>query len=189
MVTVANSQCAGTDSITVTVMPQPVVDLGPDITIEKGTQVTLNASTTATIFSWNPSANLSCSTCQAVDVTPESTTTFYVNVTDTNGCSANDFVTVFVQAAFSIYVPNAFTPNNDLHNNIFYVYGENLKDFTLRIYDRWGEMIFESKDISTGWDGTYKGVPLPIGTYLYTVQFTGENSGPEMRSGALNLIR
>jgi gliding motility-associated-like protein len=189
IVTVANGQCMGSDTMTVTVNPSPFVDLGPDVTIEKGTQVTLHANTSATNFTWNPSGNLSCSNCQTVTVTPDSTTTFYVLVIDSNGCVNNDFITVFVEGGFNIYIPNAFTPNSDLHNNIFYVYGENILDFNVQIYTRWGEKIFESNDISKGWDGTYNGVPLPIGTYVYMVHFTGESGGPELRSGKVSLIR
>jgi gliding motility-associated-like protein len=189
IVTVANGSCAGSDSVTVNVMPAPVVDLGPDMTIENGTQVSLTASTSATIFSWTPSINLPCSNCQSIIVTPDSTTTYHITVTDSNGCTGQDFITIFVIGGFSIYIPNAFTPNGDLHNNIFYVYGENIFDFTLRIYNRWGEVIFESKDIANGWDGTYKGSPLPIGTYVYLVEFTGESGGPEKRAGKLSLIR
>jgi gliding motility-associated-like protein len=189
IVTVANGQCTATDTVTVNVMPAPVVDLGPDITIEKGTQVTLTANTSANNFTWNPSTNLSCSNCQTVTVTPDSTITYQVIVTDNNGCANSDFITIFVVGRFAIYVPNVFTPNGDLHNNIFYVYGENIMDFTLSIYNRWGEKIFESKDMAQGWDGTYKGVPLPMGTYIYLVEFTGEAGGPEMRAGKVSLIR
>jgi gliding motility-associated-like protein len=189
IVTVANGSCMGTDSVTVNVMPAPVVDLGPDVTIEKGTQVTLHANTTATNFTWNPSSNLSCSNCQTVMVTPDSTVTYQILVTDSNGCANSDFITIFVVGGFSIYIPNVFTPNGDLHNNIFYVYGEDILDFTLSIYTRWGEKIFESKDMTKGWDGTYKGEPLPIGTYVYLVEFTGESGGPEMRAGKISLIR
>jgi gliding motility-associated-like protein len=122
-------------------------------------------------------------------VTPDSTVTYQIIVTDSNGCANSDFITIFVEGGFSIYIPNAFTPNGDLHNNIFYVYGEDILDFTLSIYTRWGEKIFESKDITKGWDGTYKGVPLPIGTYVYMVEFTGESGGPESRAGKVSLIR
>ena len=102
-----------------------------------------------------------------------------------------DSVTVFIpeENQFSIYIPNVFTPNGDLVNNIFYVYGENIKDFSLLIFNRWGELIFESNDILKGWNGEYKGVPAPMGTYVYIVKFTGAEGAYELRTGKVDLIR
>jgi gliding motility-associated-like protein len=189
VVTVYNGQCYDSDTITVTVVPLPFVDLGPDINIDKSTPVILTANTSATSFAWSPANNLSCSTCQSVTVTPDTTTTYYVTVWDNNGCIGTDSVTIFIGEEFSIYIPNVFTPNGDLINNIFYVYGINIKNLSVNIFNRWGEMIFESHDITKGWDGKYKGVPVPEGAYVYLVRFTGKEGSTEMRTGRVCLIR
>jgi gliding motility-associated-like protein len=189
VVTVYNGQCYDSDTITVTVVPSPFVDLGPDINIDKNTPVILTANTSATSFAWSPTNNLSCNTCQSITVVPDTTTTYYVTVSDSNGCTGTDSVTIFIGEEFSIYIPNVFTPNGDLINNIFYVYGINIKNLSVHILNRWGEMIFESNDITKGWDGKYKGVPVPEGAYVYLVRFTGKEGGTEMRTGRVCLIR
>jgi gliding motility-associated-like protein len=80
--------------------------------------------------------------------------------------------TVFVNDGNPIYIPNAFTPNNDGTNDQFQVYGKGLKTVYMQIYDRYGELLFESNHQDEGWDGTYKGKPLPDATYYYVVRAT-----------------
>ena len=189
IVTVSIGQCYDSDSVAVIILPPPTVDLGPNITIDKSAPVTLTAISSATSFSWSPPGNLSCDTCQTVIAFPDTTTTYYVLVTDNYGCTNLDSITIFIGSNFSIYIPNVFTPNGDLVNNVFYVYGENIRDLTLYIFNRWGELIFESKDITEGWDGKYKGIPAPMGTYVYMATFTGAEGGTEMRTGKVSLIR
>lgn len=88
-----------------------------------------------------------------------------------------DFVTPEVSlAALSteLFVPNVFSPNDDGQNDVFKARGTNLFEFNLRIYDRWGNCVFEADDISQGWDGTFKGQPVNSGVFVYFISASGQ---------------
>jgi gliding motility-associated-like protein len=100
--------------------------------------------------------------------------TIYLVVTDTNQCTAKTMVRFFVTERDSFVVPNAFTPNGDNHNDVFFPVvsggsGTTSKVTAFRIYNRWGQLIYDNPDPSKGWDGTYKGEPQPVDTYIYYV--------------------
>jgi gliding motility-associated-like protein len=75
-----------------------------------------------------------------------------------------------------IYSPNAFTPNSDELNNTFKPVGANILNFHMQIYDRWGTKLFETTDITHGWDGTYKNQPCPIDAYYFYIRAQGTGS-------------
>lgn len=88
-----------------------------------------------------------------------------------------------------IYVPNTFSPNGDGHNETFRVYSNQMKTMRLMIFNQWGEKVFETADINTGWNGIYKGKPAPIGVYVYVVKMTLLDGTEETKKGSLNLVR
>ncbi|SDL84020.1 gliding motility-associated C-terminal domain-containing protein [Catalinimonas alkaloidigena] len=91
---------------------------------------------------------------------------------------------------YRIYFPTAFTPNGDGLNDTFHGFGRFVEQFTLRIFDRWGEVVFQTNDFTdAGWDGTFRGMPLPPGLYPYTVSGTDETGRPLTLSGKVQLIR
>jgi gliding motility-associated-like protein len=87
----------------------------------------------------------------------------------------------------SVFVPSAFTPNSDGINDIFRIKGENLQNFTLKVFNRWGEVIFESSNPNDGWDGKFQGNPVQNDTYVY--QVTAKNLVGRNLTGAVTLIR
>lgn len=88
-----------------------------------------------------------------------------------------------------VFVPNTFTPNGDGANDVLRVFAIGLKEFDLRIYDRWGTLVFASRDINTTWDGTYNGRRLNSGVYIYQLQATLQNDDPLLKYGDVNLLR
>lgn len=88
---------------------------------------------------------------------------------------------------FRMYIPNAFTPNGDGLNDLFGVKGEGIDDLHVLVYDRWGEVIFESTEGEDQWDGSFKGRPVQQGTYVYQVFARGDK--PLSRTGSVTLIR
>jgi len=143
-------------------------------------------------YSWTPTTDLSCSACP----NPVSTSTvdieYRVFVTDTMGCfSIVNTFTVHVEAKASVDVPTAFTPNGDGVNDIIYVKGWGIKKLNFfRIFNRWGQLIFESNDINIGWDGTYNGVPQNMETYVYQVSVeTYVDDEPVTKASTFKLIR
>lgn len=122
------------------------------------------------------------------------TGTFWIvqYVVNQYGCSAWDSQYVYIEPDYSFYAPNAFTPNDDGRNDIFYVYGEGIDNdnFEMYIFDRWGNLIFISKDIYKGWDGTQNGGPLSqIDTYVWEVKFNDMVGNKHKYVGHVNLIR
>lgn len=143
-------------------------------------------------YNWTPAATLDVPDSFAPIATPDVTTTYQLNV-DVNGCVISRDVEVTVlnpQCEFPfIFVPNAFTPNDDKENDYFRVYGSAIEEMTLIVYNRWGQKVFESTDPQQGWDGTFNGERLPpdaFGYYL-TVKCIG---GQEYTTkGNVNLLR
>lgn len=88
-----------------------------------------------------------------------------------------------------IFVPNAFTPNNDGNNDILYVYGNTIQKVAFSVYDQWGEQQFRSINMGAGWDGTYKGHTQPVGVYVYYVEATLNNGQVVKKKGTVTLIR
>ncbi len=104
---------------------------------------------------------------------PSDTGTYQVCLTaiNTGGCQDEMCVTIIVEDEIAIYVPNSFTPDDDEFNQTFraYVNGIDVFDFDFLIFNRWGELIWESHDASVGWDGTYKGKLVQEGTYVWKI--------------------
>jgi gliding motility-associated-like protein len=174
----ATNNC-GSDVISVNVIvnADPTADAGSDVTIALGAGTTLSPSG-GTSYVWSPSGGLSCSACENPYASPTSTTTYTVTVTDANGCSASDDVTVIVDAVFVLFIPDAFSPNGDGNNDILFVRGAGIMEFEFKLYDRWGEMIFSTTELNTGWDGTNKGKALNTGVFVYAIEgkyLNGEN--------------
>jgi gliding motility-associated-like protein len=118
---------------------------------------------------------------------------FWVKVIDSLGCTGSD--TVMVKSCTgSIYIPNAFTPNNDGLNDFFRVVAspDDMSDFSMTIFNRWGQQVFISSDVRIGWDGLYKGAPCAPDTYVWHIIYkapsvdTGETI---TLKGTLELIR
>ncbi|MBC9932629.1 gliding motility-associated C-terminal domain-containing protein [Chitinophaga qingshengii] len=88
-----------------------------------------------------------------------------------------------------IYIPNAFTPNNDAKNDVLKVYGYIINKLHIAIFDQWGEKVFESNSQDIGWDGTYKGKPMPSGVYVYVCHLVLKDGTSVEKKGVVNLIR
>ena len=114
---------------------------------------------------------------------------YYVYVEDQNGCfDYSNSVTVDEVPRTELYVPNTFTPNADWHNEVFRVYGKNIKEYSLKIFNRWGDLLFESNDIQKHWDGYFKGRKVDENKYLYYIEIIGEDDVLFTKSGIINLI-
>ena len=139
-------------------------------------------------YQWTPATGLSCTTCANPTIQPN-TTQSYILTVKYNACPIADTIHVIVQDNHTLYIPNAFTPNGDGINDVFFVFGKQINYFHLQIFDRWGEKVFESDDENQGWDGTYKGAIQPAGVFVYMldISFLGTNS--ETHKGSISLIR
>lgn len=144
-------------------------------------------------YSWTPSNFLSTPTNHSTFASPIITTLYTVRVTDIFGCFKDDTVTVYVTERICdepyVFVPNAFTPNGDGINDVFNVRSVILDVFTLKIYNRLGELLFETSNHSKGWDGTFKGENCPAGVYDYFLEGVCNNQKQILKKGNVTLIR
>ena len=185
------SNSFGSDTITdtVTVHPTPIVNVGSNVTITLGNNTVLNATGSNGSYSWTPPTWLSCPTCPSTTSTPEETITYTVIVVDSNGCSASDQVTVFIEFENVIWVPNIFSPNGDGSNDILYVRGKGVADLNFFVYDRWGEKVFETTSLDIGWDGKFRGKDMNKAVFVYYLEATFIDGSKVTKKGDVTLIR
>ena len=87
-----------------------------------------------------------------------------------------------------MYIPNAFTPNGDDHNELFEIYGLNISTFSMIITSRWGELIYETNDMSKFWDAKLNGKLVPQGDYMYSIELLGKDRKKFVKQGIVNVI-
>ena len=145
-------------------------------------------------YQWAPLDSISNSTSINPVVNPKQTTTYTVAVYDTvSGCSDTTSVTVYVSYDANFAIPNVFSPNGDGYNDTWYVINQGglvtVQD--LRVFDRWGELVFDSqRDGTLEWNGDYQGKKELMGNYVYTVKLKINATGEEkFVKGNLALIR
>lgn len=174
------------------------VDLGPDVTIDLGGQVLLNAFTSeeVTDFLWSPFGLNDCN-CLQQQWIPTTSTMVTFSATSLTGCMAADSVFIHVVSNRKVYIPNSFSPNLDGINDYFTVLGENTliqQVEKLQIFNRWGDLIFEQhnfqpNDNSLGWDGTFNGRPLPPGVFIYLAEVRFLDNKVEQYVGDVRLVK
>jgi len=99
-----------------------------------------------------------------------------------------DTVTITVLPKDILYIPSAFTPNGDGKNDLFMVTGY-VSDYSIKIFNRWGESVFQSRSLLAGWDGTLKGKPQPSGGFVYYIKYKTSSGALKMQKGSITLIR
>ena len=175
-----------TNQVTLIIWPRPTIYAGPDQKVLAGTSAQLQATgkDIATLLWW-PGETLSCTDCFNPVASMTVNTTYHADATSDRGCKASDSVNILLYCDNSmVFIPNAFTPNGDGQNDVFYPRGAGLKEIkTFRIYNRWGELLYSQEgiklnDASVGWDGSYKGSAPRPDVYVYILEavcFTGED--------------
>ncbi|PKP48924.1 MAG: hypothetical protein CVT95_03860, partial [Bacteroidetes bacterium HGW-Bacteroidetes-12] len=186
---VANQFGADTITQTITVHPNPIINAGSDVVIDLGDNTNLNATGSNGNINWTPPTWLSCPTCPSTTSTPDETITYTVIVVDSNGCTASDQVTVFVEFENVIWVPNIFSPNGDGNNDILYVRGKGVAQLNFFVYDRWGEKVFETTNLDQGWDGKFRGKEMNKAVFVYYLEATFIDGSKVTKKGDVTLIR
>lgn len=157
---------------------------GADVTIIKGANTTLQATGGGT-YLWNNGE-----TTSSIVVTPTITTSYCVYATNNIGCHDTDCVMITVEDPCGfILVPNAFSPNEDGQNDLLTLIGTCVEELKFTIFDRWGETVFETKDISISWDGKYKSSQLNTAVFFYSLYATLHNGEEISKYGNINLIK
>lgn len=182
---------AGNDTtvLTIDVGAPAAIDAGPFAQIAIGNSTTLNATGGSGSYSWSPGTGLSCTGCASPTASPTVTTTYTVTMTDSYGCQSSDTVTVEVIEKYDLFIPSAFSPNGDGHNDMLYVRGAGIKELQFFVFSRIGEKVFETTDKNMGWDGVYRGLPMNTGVFTYYVKATFYNNTSEVKKGDITLVR
>ena len=180
--------CRDTAQVEVVVHPYPSLQVSADVFAFYDDEIQLNAITHVPgILTWTPPEFLSCVNCPNPIATPNTDITYFVEFIDPNGCKAKDFVNITYRPA--IYVPNTFIPDGNNTNEVFKVYGGNIKEMECLIFNRWGELVYTLKSTNDFWDGTFKGKICQDGTYTWKLKFQDFQLRTYQLTGHVNLLR
>ena len=185
---VSNKGCNDTTTHIVNLYPEVTAYAGEDVVVSKGGSVNLYASP-AVSYEWFPTVFLTCSDCQNPVCTPETSTLYTLTVTDSNGCKATDDIFVQVDEDCEVHGTNVFSPNADGINDVFFLQGNCIKSLEIKIFNRWGNTLFESSDPDFTWDGKHNGVEVPSGVYFYVYKVTFEDGTTESGKSSITLLR
>jgi gliding motility-associated-like protein len=149
-----------------------------------------NTSTNASFYSWSFGEGTTSSLVNPI-ITYFIDSTYYITLiaTDNKGCSDTITKPITIKEELYIYIPNAFTPDDDEHNCYFYGSFIGIKSLEISIYNRWGELIFEAADLNFEWDGKYGNTNVQSGTYSWRINYVTIKGQSETISGHVNVIR
>ena len=191
----SSTGCLVTDSILINV---GVIDTSlvsataSEYTVPQGAEVTLYGEPSGYSYQWNPNSLVNQSTNQQTTATVDQTILYTLFVSD-GICTKSDTVLITVYEFLCddpyLYVPNAFTPNGDGENDVLYVRGPAIQEMVFRIYDRLGEMVFESFERPYGWDGIFRGKLMNPDVYDYYLKVTCIDQVETIIKGNFQLIR
>jgi gliding motility-associated-like protein len=176
------------DTVALTIFPK-------DTTINSGSTVSLAVSslpvtTSINSYNWSPTIGLTCNDCANPTFNGSNpTNTYTLTATYANNCSATASVSIKVNPAGDPVAPSAFTPNGDGINDVFTVLSNDTKTFEMRIYNRWGKIVFESNNILNGWDGTFNGAAQPSEVYFGYYSLTKNDGSVVTKQFPLTLLR
>ncbi len=175
---------------TITVHDFPSLNVGMDTIINVGGDATIYANTSSTgTYDWEPEIDIECPTCPITTVNPADSITYTVHFVDEFGCSNVGNVTIYVNFVEGVGVPSGFSPNGDGSNDVLYVKGRGLAAVYLVIYNRYGEVVFETYDQNIGWDGTYMEKDENPGVFTWVLQYDFVSGKKGMQKGNTTLIR
>lgn len=185
---VTNAFGADTTTLVITAGSPPTADAGSAVSIAIGNQTTLTATGGGT-YQWSPINGLGSPTSATTTASPTVTTVYTVTITDANGCTDTDTVTVQVVEAYGFFVPGSFSPNGDGANDMLFVYGAGIKTLEFVLYDRYGEKVFETHSVNDGWDGMLRGKPMNGGIFAWYCTAEYYDGNVIVEKGDLTLIR
>ncbi|RYD97349.1 MAG: gliding motility-associated C-terminal domain-containing protein [Sphingobacteriales bacterium] len=185
LVGTSNKNCTDTQIVHITVHPNAVLQLPDSVNIYPGESYYMQPGTNAVYFNWFPVAGLNSHTIANPMMNPTVNTRYFVTAKTEFGCEVTDSVDVYVKETV-MDMPNAFNPNYER----FKVSIRGIASIeSFAIYNRWGQLIFETKNLNEGWDGHFKGTAQPAGVYVYKIIATTVEGKPFQKTGNVTLIR
>ena len=189
-VTGTTNNCTGTATVEITVNALPILDAGIDSTINIDETITLFASGNTPVGFINASSGVpfECNYCPTVTVNPQENTCYTIEGISSFGCRNTDVVCITVTKDWDVFIPNAFTPNGDINNEVFAPKGYGIDKIRLAIFDRWGHQLFNEEGQTVGWDGTYKGKICEQGVYIFKLEVTAMSGKKRYKTGHVTLL-
>jgi gliding motility-associated-like protein len=188
-----------TASALITVHPLPQIDIGQDTALDKGIKFKFNPSYPSNIvqWKWSPDINISCTNCDAPEITALRPVKYYLSVTDKYGCTTLDSIQIMLTCSGEfIQIPSGFTPNGDGNNDFFRpTIGADITVKYFQVFNRWGEMMYSVKDFNSkgqtmkGWDGRFKGIMQAQGAYVFTLEVVCQTGEHNFYKGTFVLIQ
>ncbi|MEM9921494.1 MAG: choice-of-anchor L domain-containing protein, partial [Bacteroidota bacterium] len=193
--------CVHQEDFNIPNVPPLIVEAGSDVTLSLGqshpiiAQSNVPESRLRTIR-WTPSDSLDCSDCMRPLARPLNTTLYQIEITDEDGCTAQDELLLTVDKERRVYIPNAFTPNQDGINDHFNLFSDpySVRRITrLEVFDRWGGKVYQGDDLqpndpSSGWDGSFRGEMLNPGVFVYLAEVEFVDGFRKMYKGDVTLL-
>lgn len=178
------------DQVTIQVTPPIVVTATRDTAVALGDTFQLFASSAATDYVWYPATGLSDPNIPNPIVTVNGDITYMVTATTAAGCKGEATVRITVFEGPEIYVPSAFTPNNDGKNDVFRPFPVGIKKINyFRVFNRWGQLIYSTTNFNQGWDGKIDGKLQGTGTYVWLVEGVTKDDRIITKRGTVVLVR
>ncbi len=154
-----------TDDIMVSTVPK-------DTAVILGESVQIHVNSQGDVCSWSPEIYLDDPNVSSPIATPLEDLTYTVVCIDSNGCRGEDTVRIIVKDDCEFFIPDAFTPNGDQENDVAYLEGFCIDEIEWKVFNRWGELVFETTDRKIGWDGSFQGKPAEVGSYATWAKIT-----------------
>ncbi|NNF36864.1 MAG: gliding motility-associated C-terminal domain-containing protein [Saprospiraceae bacterium] len=189
--------CNGTDSIDLVIPGEIAFEIEAVSIGANSYQLSLDTDADISIVEWNPGIGLSCIDCPEPTAMINGDINYEVNVITSMGCALSDTITLRAESASLIFIPNAFSPNDDGINDIWYVTVGNFADVSIEsitMFDRWGNIVYQPDQIivnspQDGWDGRYRSKKLNSGVYVYQVVYEDEEGNRKIIRGDLTIIQ
>ncbi len=194
--------CVAEQGFSISSPPELIIDAGEDVELEYGDSLILSPSINVSgnySYEWtslSPAGSMSCTDCPNPTIKPLYDIVYTLNITNDNGCEASDELRVYVSEFQRVFIPSAFTPNDDNSNDIFMIHGgkgaETISSFN--VYNRWGEVVFSVQDAPLnspefGWTGQFKNDKAAPGVYAYFATIVFEDGEELPYKGHVTLIR
>lgn len=197
-----SNACELTASVVLPYVPALDIAMESRIKLDKGSPYTISSAVSLPDslirnIQWTPEIGLDCSNCLTPSFVARQTTTYTLSLTDTNGCEATAAILVEVVEPSDVYLPNAFSPNQDGQNDIFFIQGDASRIEIVRqlmVFDRYGSIVFEARNfpansVAEGWNGQLNGQLLSAGIYTYLTEIELVDGEIELFKGEVLLLR
>jgi gliding motility-associated-like protein len=188
---VASNQygCGDTATASVTIHPAALIYLPDSVTLYPGEVYSISPSTNCTSFNWFPPAGLSNSVIPDPVASPAVSTRYIVYGQTVDGCTTSDSININISANSLLAVPNAFTPGSSANNEFKIIKRGEASLNYFRIFNRWGQKVFETTNMEAGWDGSFNGTPQPFDVYIYEIEAVTSNGKNFVMQGNVTLVR